>query len=156
MVPAMGRGQHPAAWCSHRLSRGGQKLQRSARHQLTRTTATPCCACFETFSGLLAQSGAQLSPTAEVVVSDAACSRSIDLQQRALEVQALCGYITSPLPFKSELLGDDDPVFFICRIACNVFSTFYVIAFFICGDTSQVMSSSDYPELARRRLTCRP
>ncbi len=35
------------------------------------------------------QSGAQLSPAAEAVVGDAACSRSIDLQQRALEIQAL-------------------------------------------------------------------
>jgi len=45
------------------------------------------------------QSGAQLSPAAEAVVGDAACSRSIDLQQRALEIQALIRCVYSGFRF---------------------------------------------------------
>ena len=41
-----------------------------------------------------AQSGVQLSPAAEMAVSDAACSRSIDLQQRAVEIQALSRWMS--------------------------------------------------------------
>ena len=35
------------------------------------------------------QGDAQLTPAAESVVADAACSRNIDLQQRALEIQSI-------------------------------------------------------------------